>query len=64
MAGLTRARGSAVLHRVFVALATEAIVAALRVDAVACAVAARVQLTFVVVWTTRDTNTTNAENIY
>lgn len=56
-AGLADALGSAVLHHVFVALATEAFEAAVRVDAVASAVATRFQVAFIIVWTTRDSTT-------
>lgn len=53
-AELTDALGSAALHHVLVALATEAFVAAVRVDAVTSAMATRFQLTFVIVWMTGD----------
>lgn len=61
-AGLTDALGSAVLQDVFVALATEAFVASVRVDAVASTMATWLRLTFINVWTTRDM-TLNSENI-
>lgn len=53
-AELTDALGSAALHHVLVALATEAFVAPVRVDAVTSAMAARFQLTFVIVWMAGD----------
>lgn len=53
-AELTDALGSAALHHVLVALATEAFVASLCVDAVTSAMATRFRLTFVIVWMTGD----------
>lgn len=62
-AGLTDALGSAALHHVLVALATEAFVASVRVDAVTSAMATRFRLTFVIVWMTGDSLRNNKSAI-